>query len=68
MTTLTEMKKPIQKEEAKAMQKEPMVRTSLRLPESLWKRVRIAAIERKMEAQHIVALALEQYLKKGGAR
>lgn len=50
------------------MQKEVMVKTSLRLPEALWKAARIRAIEMNMEAQELVALALDQYLKKGGAR
>ena len=48
------------------MVKETMVKTSLKLPENLWKRVRIRAIETNMEAQQIVALALEQFMKKGG--
>lgn len=50
------------------MQKRTMVKTSLRLPEDTWKAARIRAIETNMEAQELVALALEQYLKEGGAR
>jgi hypothetical protein len=50
------------------MQKEAMVKTSLSLPEALWKAARIRAIETNMEAQKIVALALDQYLKKGGPK
>lgn len=50
------------------MQKEVMVKTSLRLPEVLWKAARIRAIEMNLEAQELVAIALDQYLKKGGAR
>ena len=45
-----------------------MVKTSLRLPEPLWKRAKIRAIETNLEAQELVALALEEYLKKGGGR
>jgi hypothetical protein len=52
----------------KPMQKEVMVKTSLSLPEALWKAARIRAIETNMEAQKIVALALDQYLKKGGPK
>ena len=50
------------------MAKEVMVKTSLKLPEALWKRTRILAIERNLEAQQIVRLALEEFLKKGGGR
>jgi hypothetical protein len=48
--------------------KESMVKTSLKLPEELWKAARIRAIEMNLEAQELVALALDQFLKKGGAR
>ena len=48
------------------MVKEAMVKTSLRLPEALWKRTKIRAIEMNVEAQQIVRLALEEFLKKGG--
>ena len=50
------------------MVKEAMVKTSLRLPETLWKRTKIRAIEMNVEAQQIVRLALEEFLKKGGGR
>ena len=49
------------------MQDAVMVKTSLRLPEALWKATRIKAIEMNMDAQELVSLALDQYLKKGGA-
>ena len=44
------------------------LKTSFRLPEQLWKAAKIRAIEMNMDAQDLVALALEQFLKKGGAR
>ncbi len=50
------------------MQKRTMVKTSLRLPEDIWKAARIRAIEMNMDAQDLVAQAVEQYLEKGRAR
>jgi len=50
------------------MRKEPLVKTSLRFPETLWKAARIRAIEMNVDAQDLVAMALEQFLKKGGAQ
>ncbi len=50
------------------MPKEKMARTSLRLPESLWKAVRIKSIEDGIDAQEIVAKALAAYMRKGGAK
>ena len=50
------------------MPKEKMTRTSLRLPESLWKAARIKSIEDGIDAQEIVARALAAYLRKGGAK
>lgn len=50
------------------MRKQKMVKTSLSLPENLWKEARIRAIESNMDAQDLVALALERFLKKGGVR
>ncbi len=52
----------------KAKAKPKMIKTTLRLPEELWKRVRMHSIEADRDAQDIVADALEQYLKqqKGG--
>ena len=50
------------------MREEETVKTSLRLPDDLWKAARIKAIEQGLDAQDIVAEALRQYLRKGGAR
>lgn len=50
------------------MSEKSMVKTSLRLPEELWKAVRIRAIEQGVDAQDIVADALRLYLKKGGQK
>ena len=44
------------------------VKTTLYLPENLWKAAKIKAIETNVDATDIVTKALEQYLKKGGAR
>jgi hypothetical protein len=44
------------------------VKTSLSLPEELWKSARIRALQDGMDAQDLVARALEAYLRKGGAR
>ena len=48
------------------MSEQKAVKTSLRLPEGLWKKARIEAIHRGLDAQDIVAEALERYFKKGG--
>ena len=58
----------LDKDERNPMQKEAMVKTSLKLPEALWKRTKIRAIEMDIEAQELIALALEQFLKKGVVR
>ena len=50
------------------MKRLAMVKTSLRLPEDLWKAVRIKAIERGVDAQEIVADALAAYMRKRGAK
>ena len=50
------------------MRERKMVKTSLSLPEDVWKAARIKAIESNIDAQDLVALALDKYLKKGGAR
>ena len=53
---------------------EPMVKTTLRLPERLWKQTLHRSIDESRAAQEIVAEALEAYLKakksgkKGGKR
>lgn len=48
------------------MTEQKNVKTSLRLPDNLWKKTRIEAIRRGVDAQDIVAEALGQYFKKGG--
>jgi plasmid stability protein len=48
-----------------------MVKTTMKLPEGIWKQIRIRAIEEGRDAQDVVADALTSYLsatKKGGAR
>jgi hypothetical protein len=40
------------------------VKTSLRLPAQLWKRVLMASIERDVFADKIVALAIEEWLRR----
>ena len=54
-------------------EKRPMKKTSIALPEDLWQRARVAAIERRVEFQQLVAEAIENYLakakaSKGGSR
>jgi hypothetical protein len=44
------------------------VKTSLSLPEDLWKSARIRALQEGVDAQDLVARALEAYLRKGGPR
>jgi len=49
----------------------PMQKTSIKLPEGLWKRFRIRSLEEGREAQVILAELIERYLekpKKGGDR
>lgn len=43
-----------------------MKKTSLNLPEGLWKRLRIRALEEGHDAQAIVAGLIEEYLKRKG--
>jgi hypothetical protein len=54
------------------MPEEGVKRTSLDLPVSLWKRVKVRAVEENTEFRRIVIEALEAYLakgaKKGGSR
>jgi predicted DNA binding CopG/RHH family protein len=50
------------------MPKEAKSKTTMSLPAELWKQTKIEAIRRGLDAQDIVAEALAQYLKKGGAR
>lgn len=40
-----------------------MVKTTLRLPEALWRAARIRAIDERVDFQDIVARGLELYLK-----
>ena len=50
------------------MRKEIMAKTTMSLPEALWKATKIRAIEEGVDAQDIVAGALAHFLRKGGAR
>lgn len=50
------------------MQMRKRSKTTLNLPEDIWKATKIRAIELGVDAQDIVALAVEQYLKKGGVQ
>lgn len=62
------MRKQTSRKELKPVQEQKRVKTSLNLPEDLWTAARIKAIEMKVDAQDLVALAIEQFLKRGGAR
>mgnify|MGYP002155001072 CR=1 FL=1 len=42
---------------------EPMIRCSIKLPETLWREARIRALDERDEFQRLVARALELYLK-----
>jgi hypothetical protein len=46
--------------------KEPVVRATLRLPQSLWAAVQHKAIDEHVPAADLVARALREFLKKGG--
>ena len=50
------------------MPKERKAKTTMTLPADLWRQTKIEAIKLGIDAQDIVAEALAQYLKKGGAR
>jgi len=58
------MRKPKQEAE------EAMVKTTVRMPESLVERAKITAIKQKITLQDLVTVAVENYLKQqqGGAR
>ncbi len=43
------------------------IKTSVKLPRTLWKRARMQAIEDDTELQVIITKALEDYLRKRGA-
>lgn len=47
---------------------DPIVKTTLRIPESLLKRAKIRGIEDSQPLQDVIVAALEQYLKKKGGR
>jgi len=46
--------------------KEPVVRATLRLPQSLWETVQHRAIDQHVTATELVTRALREFLKKGG--
>jgi hypothetical protein len=48
-----------------AKPKGKIIMTSIRVPHSLWERVRIEAIRRQTSAQDLVIEALQQFLKGG---
>jgi hypothetical protein len=62
------MKTRKQAKEKKTMATKESLKTSLRLPKTLWDEARMQAIREGRNAQEIVADALRAYLKKGGAR
>ena len=47
---------------------EETVKTSLRLPRSLWREAHIRALDEGTELQAVIAQALAEYLRKGGGR
>jgi hypothetical protein len=47
---------------------EEIVRTTIRVPRSLWDAVRHRAIDDNSDAQELVVRALQQYLKQKGGR
>lgn len=59
------MRKPPRKEK-KLIPKQKRFKTTLYLPENLWKATRIRAIEMDVDATDLVVEALQQYLKRGG--
>jgi hypothetical protein len=44
-------------------EKKPMMKTSLSLPEDLWRAAKIRALDERADLQEVVARALEGYLK-----
>ena len=50
------------------MPKDKRSKTTMSLPSELWRATKIEAIKRGIDAQDIVAEALAQYMKKGGAK
>jgi hypothetical protein len=59
------MRKPSGKQR-KPMPKQKRFKTTLYLPEDLWKATKIRAIEMDVHATDLVVEALQQFLKKGG--
>ena len=51
-----------------AKSKPKRIKTTLHLPQGLWKAAKIKAIELDVDATDIVTKALERYLKKGAKR
>lgn len=58
--------KKISRKQSKPMPKQKRFKTTLYLPEDLWKATRIRAIETDVDATDLVVEALQQFLKKGG--
>ena len=56
----------LSRKEKTFMPKRKRFKTTLYLPEDLWKATRIRAIEMDVDATDLVVEALQQYLKKGG--
>ena len=52
----------------KPTKKPKRFKTTLSIPPELWKEAKIEALRRDIDATDIVILALEAYLKKGGAK
>lgn len=50
------------------MKKKEMVKTTVDLPEKLWKAAKIQAMEERSDLRSVIIRALEAYLKKGGSR
>lgn len=40
----------------------PMVKTSLELPEDLWKAAKVRAVEQRVDFRSVIIAALEEYL------
>jgi hypothetical protein len=52
----------------KQIDADPIIKTTLRIPESLLKRAKIRGIEDGQALQEVIKTALEQYLKQKGDR
>ena len=55
---------------ARTMERPGLVKTSLWLPEGLWKRAKMRAVDERVDLRDVIIAALEVYLKtkKGGDR